>query len=161
MGEILPEYVEKFCNVYNEREEILLEIEDFAKKTKTPILLPSAAAFLRLLVKVLKPKKVLEIGTGIGYSTLNIHFSYPEAEITTVDLNKKRLEIAKAFFKRAEAPIKTIYSDGFDVLRTFLSKGALFDFVFVDSVKSEYPFFHYKVQAVLREGGVEIGRAHV
>jgi len=156
LSEILLEHVEKFCNDFNEREEILTEIEDFASRTKTPILLPSAAAFLRLIIKLLKPEKVLEIGTGIGYSTLNVYFSWPEAEIVTVDSNKKRLEVAERFFKRAGAPIKTVCADGFDVIRKYLCDGISFNFVLIDSTKSEYPFFHYKVQALLEKGGMAV-----
>lgn len=156
LSEILLPEVERFCNVYNEREELLREIEEFSKREKVPILLPTSAALLRLTVSILKPKRVLEIGTGVGYSTLNIYFGYKEAEIITVDSNRKRLEKAKEFFESAEAPIKTVFSDGLDYLRNILSIGETFDFIFVDSVKSEYPFFNYKVQPLLKEGGVAL-----
>jgi len=156
LSEILLPEVERFCNDYNEREELLKEIEEFSKREKVPILLPTSAALLRLTVSILKPNRVLEIGTGIGYSTLNIYFGYRRAEIITVDSNRKRLEKAKEFFERAKAPIKIVLSDGLDYLRELLSKGETFDFIFVDSVKSEYQFFNYKVQPLLKEGGVAL-----
>jgi len=156
LSEILLPEVEEFCNSYNEREGILKEIEELSQREKVPILLPTSAAFLRLIVSILKPKRVLEIGTGIGYSTLNTYFGHREAEITTVDSNRKRLEKAKEFFERAGAPVKTVLSDGLDYMRELLFRGETFDFIFVDSVKSEYPFFNYKVQPLLKEGGVAL-----
>lgn len=156
MGEILPDYLEKFVEDFGKKEEVLLEIEEFAKENKVPILLPSAASFLRFLVSLLRPKRVLEIGTGIGYSTLNIYYAYPEAEIITVDSNKKRALIAKEFFKKAGAKVELLEKDAFDVIRDFLSQGKTFDLIFIDSVKAEYPFFNYKVQALLSDGGVAV-----
>ena len=156
LSEILLPKVEEFCNRYNEREGILKEIEELSQREKVPILLPTSAAFLRLIVSILKPEKVLEIGTGVGYSTLNIYYGYRKAEITTVDSNRKRLEKAKEFFKRAGSPIKTVLSDGLDYMRELLYRGEVFDFIFVDSVKSEYPFFNYKVQALLSNDGVAV-----
>jgi predicted O-methyltransferase YrrM len=156
LGEILPEEVEEFVSSYSPKEEVLREIEEYAKREKVPILLPSTAQALRLIVSLKKPRKVLEVGTGIGYSTLNIYFAHPEAQITTVDSNAKRLEVARELFKRVGAPIKTVRSDGLDFIRECLSEGEEFDLIFVDSAKGEYPFFHYKVQALLKEGGVAI-----
>lgn len=156
LSEIIPDCVERFISNYNDREPLLLEIEEFAKENKVPILLPSAVAFLRFLTSLLKPKKVLEIGTGIGYSTLNIYYGYPKADIFTVDTNRKRTAVAKNYFRKVNASINFFEMDGFDVIRDFLSKGETFDFIFVDSVKSEYPFFNYRVQSLLSERGIAV-----
>ncbi|WP_456456721.1 O-methyltransferase [Thermovibrio sp.] len=156
LGEILPKEIEKFCKSFSSREKILLEVEDYAKKEKVPILLPSSAQLLRLITSIKKPKRVLEIGTGIGYSTLNIFFGYKKAEIKTVDTNKERLERAKEFFKKAKAKVEIVNSDGLDALREELSRGESYDLIFIDSAKGEYPFFHYKVQALLSRGGVAV-----
>jgi len=156
LGEILPQEVEEFVSNFGRREELLKEIEEFAEREKVPILLPSAAQILRLIAAIKRPQRVLEIGTGVGYSTLNIYFAYPKAEITTVDSNVKRLEVAREFFKRAGAPIKTVCSDGLDFIRNSLAEGEEFEMVFVDSSKGEYPFFNYKVQALLKKGGVAL-----
>jgi len=156
LGEILPLEVEKFVSSYFPEEEVLREVEEYAKREKVPILLPSAAQLLRLIVSLKKPKKVLEVGTGIGYSTLNIHFACPEARITTVDSNAKRLEFAKKLFKKVRARVKTVHSDGLDFIRECLAEGEKFDLIFIDSAKGEYPFFHYKIQPLLKEGGVAL-----
>ena len=153
LSEIVPEKVELLSKELFKREPLLLEIEELAKREKVPILLPSSAQLLRLLVAFGRPKKVLEIGTGIGYSTLNIFFAYPQAQITTVELNPERLRKAKEFFKRAGAKIRAVESEALDFVREELSKGESYDFIFVDSAKGEYPFFNYKLQALLGRGG--------
>jgi len=157
LSEILPDYLEEFLTSYNDkREGILDEVEQFARENKIPILLPSAAAFLRFLVSLIRPEKVLEIGTGIGYSALSIYYACPGVEIITVDSNKKRASVAREFFRKAKAKITLVEADAFDVLEDFLCEGMTFDLIFVDSVKSEYPFFNCRVQALLAERGVAI-----
>ncbi len=159
LSELLPPQVEEFVNSWWEREEILKEVEKRAKEEKVPILLPSAAQVLRLITRLVKPERVLEIGTGIGYSTLNIHLAYPKTRITTVDSNPKRLEVAKEFFKRVKAPIEVVAADGLSFLRGALAEGQQYDLIFVDSAKGEYPFFNYKVQALLRRGVIVFDNA--
>jgi len=157
ISEIIPEEVERFVNDFNYKEPILKEIEEYASKEKVPILLPSAAVFLKLFLKLVKPKKIFEIGTGIGYSTLVMARVCPDAEILTVDSNLKRLDIAKVFFKKAGLKnIMAVHSDAFHLIESFLVKDEKFDFIFVDSVKSEYPFFNFKIQALLNERGMAV-----
>jgi len=156
LGEILPEEVEELAASFSAGEKVLREIEEVAKREKIPILLPSAAQTLRLITSLKKPREVLEVGTGAGYSTLTVYFAHPQARITTVDSNPKRLKLAEEFFKRAGAPVKTVPSDGLEFIRECLAKGKEFDLIFVDSAKGEYPFFNYKVQALLRGGGIAL-----
>ena len=131
-------------------------MEDYAAKNKVPILLPSSASFLKVILSVLKPKTVLEVGTGIGYSTLTILDSVPKAKVLTVDLNEDRIKRAEEFVKRAGFNVTFLKGDGLDVIRELLAEGKSFDFIFVDSAKGEYPFFNFKVQALLNRGGVAI-----
>ncbi|WP_283399864.1 O-methyltransferase [Desulfurobacterium pacificum] len=157
LSEIVPVDVESFVNVYNSRDEVLEDIEKFAVEEKVPILLPSAAALLELLIKLVKPEKILEIGTGIGYSTIVMAKAFPDAEILTVDSNLKRLKVAKEFFKKAGLKnVTVIHSDAFELIEDLLAEGEKFDFIFVDSVKSEYPFFNFKIQALLSERGMAV-----
>lgn len=157
LSEIVPVDVESFVNVYNSRDEVLEDIEKFAVEEKVPILLPSAAVLLELLIKLVKPEKILEIGTGIGYSTIVMAKAFPDAEILTVDSNLKRLKLAKEFFKKADLKnVTVIHSDAFRLIEDLLAEGEEFDFVFIDSVKSEYPFFNFKIQALLSERGMAV-----
>ncbi|WP_457680557.1 O-methyltransferase [Thermovibrio sp.] len=152
LSELLPKEVEDFVNAWQEREEVLKDVEEKAKREKVPILLPSSAQLLRLITELVKPKTVLEIGTGIGYSTLNLFFACPQSQITTVDSNSKRLETAKSFFKKAGAEINAVLKDGLSFVNEALAEGREYELIFVDATKSEYPFYNYKVQALLKRG---------
>jgi len=157
LSEIIPENVENFISIYNEREPLLLEIEEFARKEKVPILLPSSANLLKLFCKLKQPRTVLEIGTGIGYSTLSILYALKgKCELISVDFNSKRVEIASSFIKKSKFKATLIYDDAFKVLRELLAEGKTFDFIFIDSMKSEYPFFNYKIQALLNKNGMAV-----
>ncbi len=156
-SEMVPEFVEDFLSENFEREPLLLEVERVARERKIPILLPSAASFLRLLCRLISPERILEVGTGIGYSTLNMLFALGgNCKVITADTNLERLKMAREFFRKAGFNVESIYLDGFSLMRKFLSNGRKFDLIFVDSVKAEYPFFNYKVQALLSENGVAV-----
>ncbi|SNR67184.1 O-methyltransferase [Desulfurobacterium atlanticum] len=157
LSEIIPENVENFISIYNKREPLLIEIEEFAKKEKVPILLPSSANLLKLLCKLKQPRTILEIGTGIGYSTLSILYALNgNCELISVDFNRDRIEIASSFIKKSGFKATLIHNDAFNALRDFLAEGKTFDFIFIDSMKSEYPFFNYKIQALLKENGMAV-----
>ncbi|WP_457568076.1 O-methyltransferase [Desulfurobacterium sp.] len=156
-SEITPPYIEDFTSQFNEREPLLKEMESFASVNKVPILLPSAARLLQVMCRLKQPEEILEIGTGIGYSTLSMLFALNgKTRITSVDANAERIQIAEKFIKRSGFSVNLICNDGFDVIRSFIAEGKQFDFIFVDSVKSEYPFMNFKIQALLKKKGVAI-----
>ena len=62
-------YLQKFIK---EDDSLILEMEKFASEKKIPILYPESAAFLEQLIRIARPRRVLEIGTAIGYSTIRI-----------------------------------------------------------------------------------------
>ncbi len=158
LSDILPEDIESFVNNYMEKPSILREMEAFASKNKVPILLPISASFLSLLCTMIKPKDILEIGTGIGYSTLSMYLSINgNCRITTIDSNANRVSIARQFFKKANAKnINVIYADAFDIIEDMMLKSQTFDMVLVDSAKAEYPFLNYKVQTLLNQNGLAL-----
>ncbi|OMH40601.1 O-methyltransferase [Desulfurobacterium indicum] len=156
-SEIIPPDIEDFTSKFNEREHLLKEMEQYASENKVPILLPSAARFLQIICRSKKPVNILEIGTGIGYSTLSMLFALEgKCHVTSVDFNIERIKVAREFIKRAGFSVNLIFDDSFNIVRELLSKGATFDMIFVDSMKSEYIFMNYKIQALLKPGGIAI-----
>ncbi|WP_456395937.1 O-methyltransferase [Desulfurobacterium sp.] len=156
-SEIVPPNIEDFTSQFNAREQILKEIEQYASENKVPILLPSAARFLQIICRSKKPENILEIGTGIGYSTLSMLFALKgRCHITSVDFNIERIKIAGKFIKKAGFSVNLIFDDSFNIIRKLLAEGATFDMIFVDSVKSEYVFMNYKIQALLKHSGIAI-----
>ncbi len=73
MSEILTPLQSEYLNSFiKESDPLILEMEEFARENKVPILSSDSAAFLEQLIKINKPKRVLEIGTAIAYSSIRI-----------------------------------------------------------------------------------------
>ena len=73
----------------------LAELEAFARKENIPIIQHEVVAYFRFLLQTLQPKKILEVGTAIGFSALLMAEYAPDAQITTVDRNEEMIGFAK------------------------------------------------------------------
>ncbi len=98
----------------------------------------SQCHFLHLLVKTSKIKKILEIGTFTGLSTLTMSLALPDdGSVVALDKNQKTNEIAVNFFKKAaqENKINTIIKPALESLKDLKDNKKKFDFVFIDAYK--------------------------
>jgi caffeoyl-CoA O-methyltransferase len=96
------------------------------------------ASFIGFLLRSINAKRVLELGTYTGYSALTMAENLPsDGEITTVDINKETVELAKTFWAKSKVghKIKSVLGSGLDIIPTL--KGE-FDFVFIDADKRNY-----------------------
>ena len=134
-------------------EEILREMEAYARAQRVPIL--QEAGRKRLLAAALekRPRRILEIGTAIGYSALLLSAALPEAEITTLELDEARADTAARFFAAAgrASRIRLLRGDAAGLLETL---DGLYDFVFIDAAKGQYPRYFRQVLPLLAPGGV-------
>ncbi len=116
--------------------------------------------FLHLLIKTSKIKKVLEIGTFTGLSTLSMSLALPEnGIIITLDKNKKTNEAAVNFFKKAgqENKIKTYIKPAMDSLSELKNEKQKFDLVFIDADKENYKnYFDYSLDLINKDGLIVI-----
>ena len=120
---------------------VLDEIEKEALDQFVPIIRKETAAFLRTMTAALKPSAILEIGTAVGYSALQMCRVMPEhCRITTIEKYEKRLPIARENFHRAgESGRITLLEGDADVhLKELAKKGCQFDLVFMDAAKGQY-----------------------
>jgi predicted O-methyltransferase YrrM len=101
---------------------------------KTPSPESASCRLIALLAGILKPRKIIDIGCGIGISTLALHLGCPEAEIHAIDANRQRIEVCGKFL--GDNPKIHIFNE---YAADFLRGGEQYDFAFVDSVKKEYP----------------------
>lgn len=96
------------------------------------------ASFIGFLLKSIKAKRILELGTFTGYSALAMaeHIS-ADGEIITVDINKETVALAKDFWEKSEHghKIKSVLGSGLDIIPTL---NGHFDFVFIDADKRNY-----------------------
>ena len=122
-----------------------------------PIIRRETAALLRTLVAALRPARILEIGTAVGYSSLLMCRVMPEnCRITTIDKKEKRKQAAREQYKIAgeEGRITLLEGDADDLLAGL--KGQTFDLVFMDAAKGQYLHWLPMILALMPEGGVLI-----
>ena len=133
---------------------LLEEIEQEALASYVPIIRKETQSLLKTLLTMLRPARVLEVGTAVGFSALLMSEYLPEgAHITTIEKYEKRIPIARQNFRRAgkEEQITLIEGDAMEVLR---SLDRPFDFVFMDAAKGQYPHYLPEVLRLLTPGGV-------
>ena len=119
----------------------------------------SQCYFLELITKISKSKKVLEIGTFTGLSTLSIALGLPEdGTIIALDKNSETNIKAKEFFKKAEQDkkIKTIVNPALDTLNELKKENLIFDIIFIDADKENYKYYYDKSFDLLKRGGLMI-----
>ena len=133
----------------------LKELESFARKENIPIIPHETVAYFRLLLQALQPKKILEIGTAIGFSALLMAENAPDAQITTIDRNEEMIGFAKENLAKYDLrkQITLLEGDAVDVLRDLTET---YDFVFMDSAKSKYIVFLPRILELLEVGGVVV-----
>ena len=133
---------------------LLEEIEQEALASYVPIIRKETQSLLKTLLTMLRPARVLEVGTAVGFSALLMsEYLLEGAHITTIEKYEKRIPIARQNFRRAgkEEQITLIEGDAMEVLK---SLDGPFDFVFMDAAKGQYPHYLPEVLRLLTPGGV-------
>lgn len=136
------------------RNNLLTEMEEFARTYDVPIMdIVSMEAMLQI-VSLARSKKVLEIGTAIGYSAMRVAVKLPDCTIVSIERDKDRYEKAKHFIARAnlEDRVTLIYGDALEIAPE-LKKFDHFDCLFIDAAKGQYNrFFELYSPFVEKEG---------
>ena len=151
---IVDERIVTFINsMETENSEILEAIESEALSTYVPIIRKEMQSFLKVLLTIQKPMRILEVGTAVGFSAL-LRSEYAPAgcEITTIENYEKRIPIARNNFKRAgkESQITLLEGDAMEVLPTLDEP---YDFIFMDAAKGQYIHYMPEVMRLLKTGG--------
>ena len=137
-----------------ENREILKTIEQEALDTFVPIIRKEMQSFLKVLLSIKKPKRILEVGTAVGFSAILMSEYVPEdCKITTIEKYEKRIPIARENFKRAgkEHQIELIEGDALEVMKSL--EGS-YDFIFMDAAKGQYIYYLPEVLRLLEKDGV-------
>lgn len=136
------------------RDPILAEMEAYASANKVPIVGPGCATLLAQLVTITKAKRIFELGSAIGYSTLWIaRAAGPDAEIHYSDGDPANAARARGYFERAGVADRITIHTG-DALSALAATPGEFDFIFNDVDKEGYPDVLDAVPARLRPGGL-------
>lgn len=121
------------------RGELLDTIEKKAIEDGVPIIRSETAALLRSLTAALRPENILEIGTAVGYSALQMcQVMSANCHITTIEKYEKRIPEAKENFRKAGEESRITFLEGDADMWLKELKGKQFDLVFMDAAKGQY-----------------------
>lgn len=133
---------------------LLDKIEQEALNAFVPIVRREMQSFLKVLLAVRRPIRILEVGTAVGFSALLFCEYAPEgAQITTIEKYEKRIPVARENFRRGgkEAQITLLEGDAAEILSSLTET---YDFIFMDAAKGQYIHFLPDVMRLLEVGGV-------
>lgn len=131
----------------------LKELEAFVEEEFVPIVHKDTAAFLRFLVMGERPRRILELGSAIGYSALLMAGSYEGAVIDTVDREARMVELARRNVEKFGLD-QRIHVHHADCAEFLAASTGTYDFIFIDAGKSHYRMYVDLALPLLSERGV-------
>ena len=130
------------------------EIEKYAIETQVPVIRKPMQSLLKFLLEFSKPKRILEVGTAIGFSALLMSEYAPrDCHITTIEKYEKRIPVARENFKRANAEERITLLEG-DATEILKDLDGSFDLIFMDAAKGQYLNFLPDTLRLLASGGL-------
>lgn len=155
---IVDERIVTYMHSLEKKNNIVLEaIEQQAHIDGVPIIRKEMESFLRVMLAITKPKKILELGTAIGYSAILMSECLEkDGKIVTIENYEKRIIQAKENTLKAEKEkmIELLEGDAMEIMPTLESEQ--FDFVFMDAAKAQYINFLPEVLRLMKKGGILI-----
>ncbi|MHA2168330.1 MAG: O-methyltransferase [Candidatus Kariarchaeaceae archaeon] len=141
-------------NLIPKRDQVLEEMESYAKKHGFPIIGPQVGQLLKQYAQILDAKRIIELGSGYGYSAIWFaQATSPDAKIFCSDGSKTNAELARSHFDKAGVDAKIEFRVG-DALEIMDSLDGEFDIVFCDIDKEGYPDAFNASIPRLRKGGL-------
>ena len=134
--------------------EFLNQLERQALSDQVPIIRREMQSLLKVLITMKQPKRILEVGTAVGFSTILMgEYGPKDAEIITIEKYEKRIPIARENFKKAgmDQRITLLEGDALEIVGTLQEP---FDFIFMDAAKGQYINFLGDCLRLLKVGGV-------
>ncbi len=123
---------------YTEEYKTFIEIRNSAASRKIPVLEIESGRVLEVISLIHQPNEILEIGCGIGFSTYFILKNLMMTSYIGIDLNSSRLLEAENFIRSRFEGLETDFIAG-NALKIIPKVNKLFDLVFIDAAKYEYP----------------------
>lgn len=154
MDKINRDYIENYIRELLPERKSLKEMEEYAEKNHVPIIQPEVTQFLKVLLKMKKPKNILEIGAAIGYSAILMAESTPDdTSITTIERRDDMVDLAMKNIEEFgfENRIKVLKGEATEILNTMDEK---YDFIFLDASKGHYKEFFDRSIKLLDSNGL-------
>lgn len=151
------ERMEVFLELFREEPPVYIqELERRAREDGVPVIRRGTRDVLRYLLRVKKPKQILEVGTAVAYSALFMKEYMPaDAAITTIEKVDMRLREARRNLAEfdTEGKICLMEGDAADVLHELAEQKRQFDFIFMDAAKGQYLSFLPDIMDLLAQDG--------
>ncbi len=152
---IVYPYITKWLRDNTPTDERLMELEEYAGEHGVPIAKPETASFLSVITSILKPDRILEIGTAIGYSASVMALADEKTEILSLEYDSEIIPVARENIKRLGLSdrVRIAEADANDYL-SYLDEDGVFDMIFLDGPKAHYVNMLDDCVRLLKAGGV-------
>lgn len=131
-------------------------IKKKALEDKVPIIMDDTLEVVAKILTEIKPNKILEIGTAVGYSAICFsEYLQENGKIDTIERDTERVKEARENIKRAGVEDKINIYEG-DAVEILPALNDEYDIVFIDAAKGKYPFFLNQALRMIKQGGVII-----
>ncbi|MEW6194715.1 MAG: O-methyltransferase [Bacteroidota bacterium] len=151
---IYQNQIDYLTSLRSEPDALIKEMEQYADANRIPILDWKAAELLEQIVLMLNPKRVLEIGTAIAYSSIRIARKLRKKGIVdTIEKSLDNISLASEFITKADlsGKINLIEGDALDIMPQLSKK---YDLIFLDADKEDYEKLFYYSLVLLKKSGV-------
>lgn len=155
MSKITYDYMEEYIrSLIPDRNGTLKEIEDFARENGVPIVQKESGVFLEFMTSMKKPKRILELGTAVGFSSILMYEAAgTEPDIITIERDERMIELANINLKKFNLSDKIKIEQG-DCLEVLERLDEPFDLIFMDAGKGHYNHFLPHCLRLLSEDGI-------
>ncbi len=158
MSSILNPEQEKYLNSFRKSGDPLIrEMEEYAREHNVPILSWQSADLLEILIKIMRPKRVLEIGTAIAYSSIRVAKNLKKkAVLHTIEKSRDNIKTAKNNIMQAGLgdKIEILEGDALNIMPQLTKK---YDFIFLDADKEDYlQLYNYSLILLKKNGMIFI-----
>ena len=155
----IKNYIENLSKELHPVQKEIISYNETLGEIKKMQITVSQCHFLELITKISKAKKILEIGTFTGLSTLSMALGLPEdGSLIALDKNNETGKKALDFFKKAnqDRKIKTIIKPALESLKDIKKKNLNFDIIFIDADKGNYQKYYDEAIYLTKKDGLII-----
>ena len=155
----IKNYIENLSKELHPVQKEIISYNETLGEIKKMQIAVSQCHFLELITKVSKAKKILEIGTFTGLSTLSMALGLPDdGSLIALDKNSETGKKALDFFKKAnqDRKIKTIIKPALESLKDIKKKNLNFDIIFIDADKGNYQKYYDEAIYLTKKDGLII-----
>lgn len=139
------------------RDPSLTELEAYASAHHVPIIQPESASLIRTQILLRKPRRLLEIGTAIGYSAIGFAKTFSPLSVLTLERDEEMAMLATENVKkfRLEDRIEIRRGEAEETMKAMIEGGEEpFDLIFIDAAKSKYAVFFELADQLLKDDGL-------